>query len=137
MYIDISEFATLYSSVSKNRAAWPFPSESRRVRVFLYSAEGLGVGGVLAALFDVLVLRVVYLLSSVPPILSASTVAFLVIGTVLVVRWAGILSAVRRTPSSRSRSPVVQDWHETREWTVVITIAVLTLAAILGTSLAF
>lgn len=115
-------------------ASWPRPSESRRVRRYLYLGEGLIVGGLLAAIGILPLFRGLRFLDSGSLPLSVATAAILV-GFALAVAWKLPAFALAVAQGgTRHRSPAEQDWRDTRRWRWVIGLALVVVVAVIGVS---
>lgn len=112
---------------------WPLPSQSHRVRMFLYLAEGLIIGAgttyILLALFgDFLIDIETGLFSPTLPVSGA----FILLLTLLFLR-RGVFAILGRR-NSRDDPPEYQDWAETRQWLWVAAVALSVGGMLLGVS---
>lgn len=102
--------------------AWPLPSDSRRVRVHLYLAEGLIVAA--GSLLIAVGLAGAYLVdvrpgSFDPHITPFGAFTLLFMGF-LILKWR-VIKTVSPPPE---KAPKLQDWWETREWRWVLAVAI-------------
>lgn len=119
-------------AVMADSSDWPLPSESRRVRAFLYLAEGTAVGAGLV-LFLISIFDVVLADIGTGPFDPAVSVAggfFVLLCLFLLLR--GIVLAKLGHRYYRANPPEYQDWTETRRWVLVAAVALPVGGALLG-----
>ena len=116
------------------RSVWPLPSQSPRVRLLLYLAEGMIIGAATALI--VLDFAGAFLLDvqtgSFEPTISVPGVGIILLFMLLVLR--GIAINVVDHRFSRDNLPEYQDWKETRRWIWVAAVALLIGGLLLGVS---
>lgn len=106
------------------------PSESPRRRRLLYMSEGLTLGAAAAYILAYLVGTLLWFTE------STFTLAIVVVGLIfllVVLRNIGISWRVINE-GQQTRSPVQEDWAETRQWGWVASIAVLVGGVVLALS---
>lgn len=118
--------------MATERSEWPLPSQSNRVRVLLYLAEGLILG---AGITFVLLIVAGATLAAIGSglfdrdILVIEILALLFFLFVLL-RATGLGSVAWHTP--RERPPEFQDWTETRQRKWVVTVTLTVVGILLG-----
>lgn len=121
--------------MATKRAQWSLPSQSVRVQLLLYLAEGVAVGAAI-----LLLLRVVFgafLIDSetgaLNPSISPLGAFFLFLIVLFLVRGIFFIDVGRQ--SSWDNPPEYQDWAETRRWLLVGAVALLVGGVLLGVSI--
>lgn len=116
------------------RSDWPLPSQSPRVRMLLYLAEGMLIGAgltlVLLKLFGAVLLDIET--GSIDITLTVFSAFFLFVGLFFLLRGAAIVGVSRQY--SRNSPPEYRDWHEARRWTLVAAVALSIAVMLLGVS---
>lgn len=113
---------------------WPLPSQSSRVRLLLYLAEGLILGAGLPLIL--IEFSGAFLVDidtgSFRPALTVVDAFFLLLVLFFLLRAIAFIDVGRRF--SRDDSPEYQDWKETRRWTWVAAVALPVGGVLLGVS---
>lgn len=118
---------TLMESTSE----WPLPSNSRRVRAFLYVADGLMISGGLIILFGLAGFLLFLLYRSyLDGVASAGALLIVFLfGYIMVQRVAAFREASRTSPDD---PPEANDWAENRAWMTMAFVVFLIVGCGLG-----
>ena len=110
---------------------WPLPSDSRRVRAFLYLADGFMISGGLIILFGLIGFFLFLLYRSyLDGVASAGAVLIVFLfGYIMVHRVAAFREASRTSPDD---PPEANDWAENRDWMTMVVVVFLIVGCGLG-----
>ena len=120
--------------MATDRSGWPLPSESPRVRVLLYLAEGMVVG---AATTEILLVffgsfLIDFETGSFNPRIPGVSVFFLLVFVFFLLRGIAFIDIGRRY--ARDVPPEYQDWKATRRWSLVLAVGLVVGGGLLGVS---